>query len=627
MSQIEEMQKFDVVIVGGGHAGVEAALVCSRLGCRTALVASNPLKIGVMPCNPSIGGPAKSHLVREIDAMGGEMGRAIDDVFIHIRRLNTGKGQAVQALRAQADRPLYNRRMVKAVCEADNVTVITDTVVDIMSDNNVVKGVTTASGLILKCHAIVVCTGTFLAGTLHTDKFTLPGGRAGEAPAFGLSDALRNLGLKLGRLKTGTCPRLHRDTVCVDGLDILPCSSEPLKFSDLSPDPDFSKPTVDCYITRTTEETRRVIMNNLDRSPLYDGSGSIVGTGPRYCPSIEDKFVRFPDRKVHLVFLEPEGINADEIYLQGVSTSMPLDVQYAVVRSLPGLEKAEIIRPGYAVEYDYVLPTQLDFSLGVRHVKGLYLAGQINGTSGYEEAAAQGLIAGLNAARFLDGKEPFIVRRDQGYIGVLIDDLVCRGTSEPYRMHTSRAEYRLLLREDNADERLTPQAKDMGIISDERWNKYLSFKIQAQQEIERLRHKHLNSDLSVKISDACGTKVEPGPALAELLHRSYISLPLIRQCEGLPSLELRLSEKIEAAVKYEGYIERQQREVNRMSKLENTKLDGCIDYASVIGMSAEAVEKLSRIRPYNIGQASRIPGISPSDINALMIHLRRSDII
>ena len=617
------MQKFDVAVIGGGHAGVEAALVCSRLGCRTAVITSNPLKIGVMPCNPSIGGPAKSHLVREIDAMGGEMGRAIDDVFIHIRRLNTGKGQAVQALRAQADRPLYNQRMVKAVHEADNVTVIADTVVSIVSDDNVIKGLVTASGLNIECGAIVICTGTFLAGALHLDKFTLPGGRAGEAPAFCLSHSLRSLGLQLGRLKTGTCPRLHRDTVNIDGLDILPCTSEPLKFSDMSPDPDFTKPTVNCYITRTTEETRRAVMNNLDRSPLYDGSGAITGIGPRYCPSLEDKFVRFPDRKVHLVFLEPEGINAKEIYLQGVSTSMPLDVQYAMVHSLPGLEKAEIIRPGYAVEYDYVLPTQLDFSLGVRHIKGLYLAGQINGTSGYEEAAAQGLIAGLNAARYLDNQEPFIVRRDQGYIGVLIDDLVCRGTKEPYRMHTSRAEYRLLLREDNADDRFTPQAKEMGIISDKRWEKYLSFKCQAQQEIERLRHKHLNLDLATKLSQACGSKIEPGPALSELLHRQDVSLSVIRQCEGLEPFELRLSEKIEAAIRYEGYIERQQREVNRMAKLENVRLSQDMNYANVIGMSAEAVEKLTRTKPYNIGQASRISGISPSDINALMIHLRK----
>ncbi len=669
--------KYDIVVVGGGHAGVEAAMAAGRLGCRTAIVTSNPLKMGVMPCNPSIGGPAKSHLVREIDALGGEMARAIDDTFIHIRRLNTGKGQAVQALRAQADRPLYNERIVKAVLAAENVDVITDTVVSLIydmsnSDGNTsqcqdksaynmsrtascsdnltseqgvgrgcvaekteiddtrhslkrhvtVKGVATMSGLEIACGAVVICTGTFLAGVLHLGKFTLPGGRSGEAPSFGLSQSLADLGLKMGRLKTGTCPRLHRDTVRLSGLDVLPCSHEPLKFSDMSEDPDPNRSHVDCYITRTTEATRRVVMENLDRSPLYDGSGIITGVGPRYCPSLEDKFVRFPDRKVHLVFLEPEGIEAKEIYLQGVSTSMPLDVQYGMVRSLPGLEKAEIIRPGYAVEYDYVLPTQLDFSLAVRGVEGLYLAGQINGTSGYEEAAAQGLIAGLNAARYLSEQEPFIVRRDQGYVGVLIDDLVCKGTSEPYRMHTSRAEYRLLLREDNADDRLTPQAKDMGLISDKRWQKYLTFKSMAQSEIERLRNKHVNLDLAQKISARSGCSVSPGPTLAELLHRSDIHLSCLRQCEELPQFELRLNEKIEAAVRYDGYIERQQREVSRMAKLEDVKLSN-VNYNEVIGMSGEAVEKLSRLNPRNVGQASRVPGVSPSDVNALMIYLRK----
>ena len=607
--------KYDVIVVGGGHAGTEAALACSRMGCRTAVITNSPLRMGVMPCNPSIGGPAKSHLVREIDAMGGEMGRAADDTFIHIRRLNTGKGLAVQSIRAQADRPKYNERICQAV--SSTVDVISDTAVSLIAENNVIKGVRTASGASVSCGAAVICSGTFLAGVLHLGKLTLPGGRSGEAPAFGLSQSLRDLGLKLGRLKTGTCPRLHRSSIDFKGLDVLRFSTEPLKFSDMSPDPDPSRPQVDCYITRTTEKTRRAVMDNLDKSPLYDGSGIITGTGPRYCPSLEDKFVRFPDREVHLVFLEPEGFDVDEVYLQGVSTSMPLEVQYQMVRSLPGLEKAEIIRPGYAVEYDYVLPTQLDFSLGVRSIKGLYLAGQINGTSGYEEAAAQGLIAGVNAARFLDNKEPFIVRRDQGYIGVLIDDLICRGTSEPYRMHTSRAEYRLLLREDNADDRLTPQAYEMGLVDEKRYKKYKFFKEEAVKEIERLKKKHVQLDLAKKLN------VSPGPSLAEILHRPDINLSMIRACEGLPQFELRLGEKIEAAVRYDGYIERQKRDVKRMSDFENTKLSCDINYSDVIGMSGEAVEKLSRMKPENIGQASRIPGISPSDIRALMVFLRK----
>ncbi|MBQ7502343.1 tRNA uridine-5-carboxymethylaminomethyl(34) synthesis enzyme MnmG [bacterium] len=616
--------KFDVIIVGGGHAGTEAALTCHRLGCRTAIVTTSPFRMGVMPCNPSIGGPAKSHLVREIDAMGGEMGKAIDDTFIHIRRLNTGKGLAVQSIRAQADRPKYNERICQAVSAAENVDVIQDTAVSLICEDKVIKGVITQSGHKIYAGAVVICSGTFLSGVLHLGKLTLPGGRSGEAPAFGLSQSLKDIGLTLGRLKTGTCPRLHRDSVDFSGLDVLSYCREPLKFSDMSKDPDMSRPQLDCYITRTTEKTRQAVMNNLDKSPLYDGSGIITGVGPRYCPSLEDKFVRFPEREVHLVFLEPEGFDIDEIYLQGVSTSMPLEVQIDMVRSLPGLEKAEIIRPGYAVEYDYVLPTQLDFSLAVRDIKGLYLAGQINGTSGYEEAAAQGLIAGLNAARFLDGREPFIVRRDQGYIGVLIDDLVCRGTSEPYRMHTSRAEYRLLLREDNADDRLTPQAYEMGIVSTEQWQKYLTFKEAAASEIDRLQSRHLNKDMAEKLNRMYGVSVSPGPSLAELLHRPDVNLSMLRNCENLPAFELRLGEKIESLILYDGYIERQEREVKRMSELENVVINETISYKDVIGMSGEAVEKLGRVRPHNAAQASRIPGVSPSDIRALMIHLRKN---
>lgn len=615
--------KYDVIIVGGGHAGVEAALACHRLGCQTAVVTTSPLRMGVMPCNPSIGGPAKSHLVREIDAMGGEMGRAIDDTFIHIRRLNTGKGLAVQSIRAQADRPGYNERICQAVNSAENIDVIQDTVVSLICENKVIRGVVTQSGRQIFSGAVVICSGTFMSGVLHLGKLTLPGGRSGEAPAFGLSQSLRSLGLTLGRLKTGTCPRLHRDSIDFSGLDVLTYSREPLKFSDMSKDPDMSRPQLDCYITRTTERTRQAVMSNLDKSPLYDGSGIITGVGPRYCPSLEDKFVRFPERQVHLVFLEPEGFDIDEIYLQGVSTSMPLEVQIDMVRSLPGLERAEIIRPGYAVEYDYVLPTQLDFSLAVRGFKGLFLAGQINGTSGYEEAAAQGLIAGLNAAGSLDGREPFIVKRDQGYIGVLIDDLVCRGTSEPYRMHTSRAEYRLMLREDNADERLTPQAYRMGIVGTEQWQKYLTLKETAAAEIDRLRNRHLHKDMAEKLKRMFGVSVSPGPSLAELLHRPDVNLSMLRGCEGLPAFELRLGEKIESLIRYEGYIERQEREVRRMSEMENLAINGDISYKDVIGMSGEAVEKLGRIRPLSVAQASRIPGVSPSDIRALTIHLRK----
>ncbi len=621
----------DVLVIGGGHAGAEASLACARLGCSTVLLTSNLSQIGRMPCNPSIGGPAKAHLVREIDALGGEMGRAIDDTHIHIRNLNTGKGPAVQALRAQADRPRYSRRIAEAIFSQENLAVVADSAASLITEGRAVRGVNCASGREIKARAVVICTGTFLEAVLHIGDICIPGGRSGEPPSRGMSASLADLGLRLGRLKTGTCPRLHRDTVKTEGLDVLNPSLDGLIFSDMS-DPRTPLRQTDCWITRTNEKTRQAVMENLDRSPLYGGAGGgITGVGPRYCPSLEDKFVRFPDRQFHLVFLEPEGFNTPEVYLQGVSTSMPLDVQVMMVRSMPGLENAEIIKPGYAVEYDFVDPTQLDYGMAVRGVEGLFLAGQINGSSGYEEAAGQGLLAGINAYCYVSGREPVHLKRDEAYIGVLADDLICRGTAEPYRMHTSRAEYRLLLREDNADDRLTPLGRKIGLVDDKRWDRFIRRREKAEALQKKLESVHISGRCAQIFDDLCGIFITPGALAADAVRRPDVKLSLLIESLSLSgsedftpyiSVDHRVIEKTEVALKYEGYIAQQKREVAKMRKLEETRLPSNFSYSQIAGLSAEALEKLSKFKPISVGQASRIPGISPSDIAALLVTLR-----
>jgi len=610
----------DVVVVGGGHAGCEAALAAARLGCAVTLVTGSLAQIARMPCNPSLGGPAKAHLIREIDALGGEMARVIDATHIHIRTLNTGKGPAVQALRAQADRLAYSARMAAVVRGQAGLEVVVDQVESLLTRSGRVVGLGCRSGRTLQAGAVVLATGTFLSGLLRMGSLSVPGGRSGESSSSGLGRALEGLGLAVGRMKTGTCPRVHRDSVDVGGLDVIAPSRDGLAFSDLSP---LAVPCwqVECHLTRTTAATRAVVLENLERSPLY--SGLIAGVGPRYCPSLEDKFVRFPERAEHLVFVEPEGLSTPEVYLQGVSTSMPLDVQLAMVRSLPGLERAVLLRPGYAVEYDYVDPTQLESTLQVRSLPGLFLAGQINGTSGYEEAAAQGLLAGINAARCAGREDLVSLGRDQAYLGVLVDDLVCRGTREPYRMHTSRAEFRLHLRQDNADDRLTPMGRGLGLVGQDRWRVFQERKAEAERELGRLRDRRLGLAEAESLAARLEAAVAPGSVLADIVRRPGVGLRQVRDWESLEHLDFRVEVKVETRLKYEGYLARQAVEVARARRWEDHPIPDGFDFSGLAGVSSEAEEKWRVQRPRNVGQAGRIPGVSPADVSALLVHLRR----
>lgn len=617
------MDEFDVAVIGAGHAGIEAALACARLGVKTALFTISLDCLANMPCNPSIGGTAKGHLVREIDALGGEMGKAADECFIQSRMLNRGKGPAVHSLRVQADRVKYHNVM-KRICESqENLRLIQAEIVDIKTDNGSVSAVVTRLGAEYKVKCAIVSTGTYLSGRIYVGLNFYESGPDSVLPAVILSDNLRRIGVSLRRFKTGTPSRVHRRSIDFSVLEEQKGDDHIQPFSFES-DNSNMKNVVSCYIAYTNEKTHEIIRNNIDRSPLY--SGLIHGTGPRYCPSIEDKIMRFPDRERHQLFIEPMGLDTDEYYLQGMSSSLPEDVQIKFLRSIKGLENVEIMRNAYAIEYDCCDPLDLRPTLEFKKIKGLFGAGQFNGTSGYEEAAAQGLIAGINAARIIKKLPEIILPRSSSYIGTLIDDLVTKGVNDPYRMMTSRSEYRLILRQDNADERLTPIGHEIGLISDERYEKFLRKQEIINNEIKRVKKTTISaSDKLNEMLESKGTSgIIHGVRMSELIRRPQIGYDDLKEFDtGRNEYSHEIKEEVEIKIEYEGYIDRQLMEVEHVKKLEEKKLPADFDYNTIGGLSLEAVEKLNKIQPENIGQAGRISGVSPADVSVLIIWLSK----
>ena len=612
---------YDIAVIGAGHAGCEAGLAAARLGMKTLVFSISLEAVANMPCNPHIGGSSKGHLVREIDALGGEMGKNIDKTMIQIKMLNTSKGPAVHSLRAQADRKKYHMEMKHTLEKQENLYLKQGEIVDIKVENDKVVGIETSVGAIYGVKAVVVATGTYLKGKIFMGEFSEESGPDGVAAANKLSDSLRKIGVDLVRFKTGTPARINKRSIDFSKMEIQKGDDNIVPFSFEDEIKDLKQ--VDCYLTYTNEETHRIIRENLHRSPLY--AGKIEGTGPRYCPSIEDKVVRFSDKPRHQAFVEPVGLDTDEMYIQGLSSSLPEDVQIALYHTIPGLENAEFTRSAYAIEYDCIDPSNLKLSLEYKGIDGLFMAGQTNGTSGYEEAACQGLIAGINAAQKIKGKEPVILDRTQGYIGVLIDDIVTKGTNEPYRMMTSRAEYRLLLRQDNADLRLTEIGHEVGLISDERYERFLVKKANIEKEIQRLKNtivkptKEVN-ELLVKYGTS---ELTTGTKMSELLKRTELDYNKLQTIdENRPELTLQEKEEVEIQVKYEGYIKMQEAQVEKFKKLETKILSEDIDYEKINGLSLEARQKLNKFKPHSIGQASRISGVSPADISVLLIYLQ-----
>ncbi len=615
--------KYDIAVIGAGHAGCEAALAAARMGMKTLMFSISLEAVANMPCNPHIGGSSKGHLVREIDCLGGEMGKNIDKSYIQLKMLNTSKGPAVYSLRAQADRKKYQAEMKHTLERQENLYLKQAEIVNITLENGKVKSIETNIGAIYDVDAIIVATGTYLKGKIFIGETSFESGPDGVFPANKLSECLKSLGVNLVRFKTGTPARINRKSIDFSKMEIQEGQKDIEAFS-LEDEIDKNKEQLPCYLTYTNQKTHDIIRANLHRSPLY--AGKIEGTGPRYCPSIEDKVVRFSDKERHQVFIEPMGENTDEMYVQGMSSSLPEDVQIAMYRTLPGLENAEFTRPAYAIEYDCIDPADLKLSLEYKKIENLFFAGQANGTSGYEEAASQGLIAGINAALKLKGKEPVILDRSQAYIGVLIDDIVTKGTNEPYRMMTSRAEYRLLLRQDNADLRLTELGHEIGLISDERYEKFLSKKRNIENEIERIKKLTIKPTEQVNklLEENNSSPIKAGVKLADLLKRTELNYEKLSEIDPeRPELSEAEAQEVEIQVKYEGYIKMQEEQVKKFKKLEDKKLSEDINYDDIKGLRIEARQKLNKVKPLSIGQASRISGVSPADVSVLLIYLEQ----